>query len=244
MLIKKVKSQSAIDFLITYSFALFIITVILSILFVFLNLPKTVFPTECKFYGNFDCIGASLIQQSNGISAVAILATDSMPGVVNSISFNAIINNHKSISGSCSPSYIKDGQYTYCIAYFNTILINKNLYSVFYNVSANYCPYGANETCPANGNYLIAGMMEAMPSTQNTITYPLIVTALPGGIVTPQGISMQQAGSYVSITAIPDSGYTFVNWTCIGAGCYSGISNPATVVVNNLVTETATFRSS
>ncbi|MCL5433986.1 MAG: hypothetical protein M1538_03365 [Candidatus Marsarchaeota archaeon] len=240
----RVKSQSAIDFLITYSFALFILTIIISILFLFLNLPKTLFPTECKFYGNFDCFGATLIQQSNGISALAILSTDTLPGIVNSINFNAIIGGQKSTSGSCLPTATKDGQYTYCIAEFNKKVILGNIYSIFFNISANYCPYSLNETCLANGNYLIAGMVEAIPSTQNAITYPLIITPTPGGITSPQGISMQQQGTYVRLTAIPDQNYIFINWNCTGNGCYSGNNNPATVIVNNLVTETATFKTS
>ena len=44
-------------------------------------------------------------------------------------------------------------------------------------------------------------------------TYPLTVNAGSNGSVTPAGATTRNAGEVVSITATPNSGYHFVNWT-------------------------------
>ncbi|MGC8688106.1 MAG: InlB B-repeat-containing protein [Candidatus Micrarchaeia archaeon] len=239
---KSINAQSAIEFLITYSYAILILTIVISILFVFLTLPKTLFPTECTFYGNLDCIGAMLIQQSNGIAVLSILATDALPGIINSSSFNVKLGAAQSISGSCTPTFITDGQYTYCIAEINTIVNNGIIYNGNFNITANYCT-DVKQKCPSSSNYIIAGTIKIIPSTQNILSYPIIISAASGGITQPEGIQMLEQGSSITIYAIPNPSYTFNGWQCTGNGCYSGINNPISVTVNNLITETATFKS-
>jgi hypothetical protein len=49
------------------------------------------------------------------------------------------------------------------------------------------------------------------------------------------------SSSPISITAIPQPGYTFSNWNGTGSGSYSGTKNPASVSMNGPVQETAVF---
>ncbi|MGQ0723096.1 MAG: InlB B-repeat-containing protein [Candidatus Eiseniibacteriota bacterium] len=70
--------------------------------------------------------------------------------------------------------------------------------------------------------------------------YQLTMFAGLGGTVTP-ATGLQATGAMVTIQAIPDPGYAFVNWTGVGGGSYSGTSNPATVTMNGPITQTATF---
>jgi hypothetical protein len=47
----------------------------------------------------------------------------------------------------------------------------------------------------------------------------------------------------VQATSASNSGFAFLNWTCIGTGCYSGTANPTpSVTVMNPMTETANFQ--
>jgi len=236
---ENIKAQSAIDLLITYSYAILIVTIIISVLFVFINLPRNLFPTECNFYGNLKCTGAMIVQQSNGITALSVLASDSIPGIINISSFNAKIENAKG-SGSCAPAQTKEGQYTYCIAELNTQLSNNIVYNGTFNISANYCA-NIKGQCPSSSNYIIAGTLKIMPSTQNIISYPLIIYSNGGGTTQPAGIQMLPNGASATVYAIPNPGYTFSSWQCTGAGCYAGTENPISLTINNLITETATF---
>jgi hypothetical protein len=51
----------------------------------------------------------------------------------------------------------------------------------------------------------------------------------------------RNSGATVSISATPNDGYSFSNWTGSGAGSYSGPDNPASIMMNGPITETATF---
>jgi hypothetical protein len=85
-------------------------------------------------------------------------------------------------------------------------------------------------------------------SSSTTVTasygtqYYLTMQAGSGGTVSPSS-NWYNAGSSVSISATPNSGYSFSQWTCSSSGCacYSGTNNPATVTMNCPITETANF---
>jgi len=64
-----------------------------------------------------------------------------------------------------------------------------------------------------------------------------------GGSTSPQS-GWQDSGDVLSISANPASGYTFSSWTGSGSGSYTGTSNPASVTMNGLITETANFQES
>ncbi|MEM0288289.1 MAG: hypothetical protein QXG05_09025, partial [Nitrososphaerota archaeon] len=75
--------------------------------------------------------------------------------------------------------------------------------------------------------------------------YYLTMSASPSseGSVSPAS-GWYNAGSQVTITATPNSGYNFAGWSGSGSGSYSGSNNPATITMNGPITETANFGSS
>ncbi len=73
-----------------------------------------------------------------------------------------------------------------------------------------------------------------------TTQYFLTMTAGSGGTVSPSS-GYRNAGSSVSISATPNSGFTFTGWTGTGSGSYTGTNNPANVTMNAPITETAAF---
>ena len=72
--------------------------------------------------------------------------------------------------------------------------------------------------------------------TQHYIT----MVAGTGGTVSPAS-GWYDASSAVSISASPNAGYAFTNWTGSGTGSYSGLNNPATVTMSGAISETAAF---
>ena len=71
--------------------------------------------------------------------------------------------------------------------------------------------------------------------------YRLFTNATNGSITkTPEGsfgLDMYLEGTVVTLTAVPASGYQFVNWS----GDASGTANPTTVLMNKSKTVTANF---
>jgi hypothetical protein len=51
----------------------------------------------------------------------------------------------------------------------------------------------------------------------------------------------KNSAATVSITATPSTGYSFNSWTGTGTGSFSGSTNPASIIMNGPITETASF---
>src|SRR5690606_19102180 len=73
-----------------------------------------------------------------------------------------------------------------------------------------------------------------------TTQHQLTMTAGAGGTITPSS-GFYNADETVQITATPDTGFTFANWTGSGSGSYSGTNNPAMVTMNEPLAEAANF---
>ena len=84
------------------------------------------------------------------------------------------------------------------------------------------------------------------PTTATTYTanfttqFLLTMSAGAGGTVSPAS-GFFNSGQSVNISATPNSGFTFTNWTGTGTGSFSGATNPASVTMNGPITETAGF---
>lgn len=75
--------------------------------------------------------------------------------------------------------------------------------------------------------------------------YPLTMQASPSGAgsTNPSGLSYIAAGSSVTVSALPNSGSTFISWSGVGSGSYTGANNPATITMNGPITEVADFQN-
>ncbi|HUB92611.1 MAG TPA: hypothetical protein VL945_01480 [Candidatus Saccharimonadales bacterium] len=85
----------------------------------------------------------------------------------------------------------------------------------------------------------VATSAAAANSTVQLTIYPRPATA--GGVSPASG--SYSKGSKVQVSEVTAPSYAFVNWTCSGAGCYSGTAAYYTLTMNNSVTEVANFRS-
>ena len=69
----------------------------------------------------------------------------------------------------------------------------------------------------------------------------LNLIAEPGGNVSFSASHWYNSSAIVNITATPSYGHNFTGWVGIGIGSYSGLNDPAQVVLISPVNETATF---
>ncbi|MGB7926264.1 MAG: proprotein convertase P-domain-containing protein [Pyrinomonadaceae bacterium] len=75
-------------------------------------------------------------------------------------------------------------------------------------------------------------------STQHFLT----MNAGAGGIVSP-GSGWYGVGTGVAISATPNAGFSFNSWTGSGSGSFTGANNPASVMMNGPISETAAFQT-
>jgi Divergent InlB B-repeat domain len=71
--------------------------------------------------------------------------------------------------------------------------------------------------------------------------YFVSLQATSGGSISGGGGSFVDAGRSVALNATPAVGYSFAGWTGTGTGSYSGVLPIGSVVINNPVTEVASF---
>jgi adhesin/invasin len=88
--------------------------------------------------------------------------------------------------------------------------------------------------------HVVAPLVNTTYTANFTTQYFLTMNANVGGSALPAS-AWYTSGQTVSITAVPVSGYGFLNWNGGGVGSYSGGNNPANVVMNGPITETANF---
>jgi len=88
----------------------------------------------------------------------------------------------------------------------------------------------SNDSFSANATYTL------------TPQFYLTMSANPSsdGSVSPSS-GWYNAGFVVTITATPNTGYKFAGWTGSGTQSYTGSNNPATVVMDSNIEETASF---
>ncbi len=177
----RVKGQSAMEFLFTYSLVLTIIAVAFAILFFLVSGPaSTAIPPQCAFNGGFTCTySVFTVNTVSGSGAqLLVIATDLQPGVVNVSSFSASIGGLHSTFGYCTPNIATVGQSIYCIANLAVTPSVGSTYSATFNVIGNYCPGYAtqlyNYTCPITSNYIYGGSLQS----QATVT-PVTGTSVP-----------------------------------------------------------------
>jgi len=74
--------------------------------------------------------------------------------------------------------------------------------------------------------------------------YSVTIESTSGGSTSPSGTSWYNAGSNVSITAIPASGYEFVGWETNSSIAFTDSSSAATnAIVNSAGTIVASFKA-
>ncbi len=165
------KSQSAIEFLTTYGFIFLIIAITLSLLYLFINFPRTILPFNCTIFSGFNCNDAIYTPNATVGSQLFIIVSDMMPGTLNITGFNAYMDFANSTSGYCAASIVTEGEKTYCIADISSAPRLGNMYSGTFKIIGNYCAQPlANITTPSckGGNgYVYSGSINVQASKLN-----------------------------------------------------------------------------
>ena len=171
--IKKLKAQNAIEFLITYSWAFLLITVMISVLVIYSSAPKEIISSSCVAYSGFNCIDSLLKETYTANvatgSKLIILLNDKQVGITNITSFNAILDTVKSTSGSCksisgSNTFVS-GDITNCSAGFNSIFGIGVMETGIFTIKGTFCAPQISQInnnsaiCTNPANYITNGFI-------------------------------------------------------------------------------------
>jgi len=118
---------------------------------------------------------------------------------------------------------------------FTNLLAGAYGWNVPATVTSNGVEYSASVS--SGSATLSSSLFVSETISYSVSAYYLTMSAGSGGTVTPTS-EWVSSGSHVTITATPNSGYSFGSWS--GSG-YSGSSVSATITMNSPITETASF---
>ena len=107
------KGQSALEYLITYGWAILIIAVVVSLLYFFVAVPSSVVPNSCSFTSGVDCQDMEF--GSNSInSSVSILLNNKEDYAIKDPKLTVNYSN-VNYTSSCYPNYVLPGGSIVCI---------------------------------------------------------------------------------------------------------------------------------
>ena len=154
------RSQSAIEFISTYSFVFLIIAIVIVVLFALSSVPKKAVPGQCTAYGGFNCQDIVLTNTLSGARLMVVLI-DSQPGAVAVGGFKTTVSGVANAIGSCTPSNTLTGNTLTCTASLTGPFALGSVYTGTFNITANYCANAPsnvlNRTCASGTGYTYGG---------------------------------------------------------------------------------------
>ena len=163
--------QSAIEFLTVYGYVFLILGIVMGLLVLYFNIPRSIIPFQCNFYSGFQCTDATFATNTiAGLTSLIIVASDTQPGVINITSFNSVVNGQQQTAGSsfCMPQQVIQGQFIYCVADFTFATSPSAVYIGNFSIHANYCGASSQNVstanCVAGTNYTYSGSVRVQPS--------------------------------------------------------------------------------
>jgi len=154
------KAQSAVEYLLTYSWAILIIAIVIGVMLYFVLAPSYLPPNTCTFVTGVYCKG--IVFGSNAISTeVGLFLSNSQPYPVLSPSLTMNLSGQL-LTGTCKPSYVLPGGAIICNVTVSQKAISLGvLESGKLYLSAILCPSGNATICKTSVPETFAGSFNA-----------------------------------------------------------------------------------
>ena len=177
------RSQSAMEYMVTYGWAILIIVLAVSLLYFFVLQPNIISPNACSFTVQLTCTDVVLGASSAGIPGNLILTiTNSQQYPIQNPALFANVNGTNTTKAQCLPSAVPSGGVMLCILPVkNKVNLNALLSGKLY-LNASYCGFGANITainaCTSNVPQTYVGVFTA--HAQTSISNTPVTVSLTG----------------------------------------------------------------
>ncbi|MEM0149950.1 MAG: hypothetical protein QXW10_03585, partial [Candidatus Micrarchaeaceae archaeon] len=159
-------AQSAVEFIVNYSWAILIIAIVLVLLYLFTAVSSTIAPSICSFESGLYCndviLGTNTITHT---TKLLLLLTNTQPYPIANASLFAQINSANTSTFSCQPAIAGPGSQFFCTVTLPVSLSLNEFLSGGLYLSANYCGlsgnYQANENCSESQKETYMGSFSA-----------------------------------------------------------------------------------
>jgi hypothetical protein len=162
---KTLGGQAAIEYMVTYGWALLIVAIAFAMLLAYVTLPSRATPNECSFTtSTVTCVDFVLGSSSGRTTTMAINMTNSQQYPILNPELVVEVNGKNSSLTTCSPSYVAPQKEIYCdvtlpINTSQGTLLSGSLYLNITNcaLSANYISSGLQTDCTGAASQTITG---------------------------------------------------------------------------------------
>ena len=173
-------AQSAVEYLITYGWAILIILVAVSFLYYYVLQPTLLAPGSCSFQSQISCRDIVLAANTATSAAnIILILTNTQPYPIKNAMLFANINGTNTSAVRCTPGYVPAGGAMLCqLGFTRTLNLNSFVSGKLY-INAFNCGFGANYTaiasCATPVNETYSGLFSAhaqivSPSTALTLS--------------------------------------------------------------------------
>jgi hypothetical protein len=108
------KSQSALEYLVTYGWALLVLGIAAVLLYYFISVPRTIASDTCTFTSTFLCSDMNVGALSSGQLLLTIYGVNQKPYAVSNVHFIVSYTGNNITTGGCFPSYVAPGGRMIC----------------------------------------------------------------------------------------------------------------------------------
>ena len=216
-IVGRYRGQSALEYLITYGWALLLVAIVASFLYLYVIAPSAIVPSQCSFASGMQCNDLVLgMNSTTRASELAIYATNAQPYPIENPMLYVNINGANTTAVPCKPNYVLAGGSMICeVPLSQKVSFNQLVAGNLY-INALYCGLTGATTptsCSASPSEVYSGKFNAhvqpLVSTNSTITLSAVNTTNPGN---PANNAKDQLMAAVKLLGYPLTGAT-VNFT-------------------------------
>ncbi|MGC8568019.1 MAG: InlB B-repeat-containing protein, partial [Candidatus Micrarchaeia archaeon] len=221
------KIQSAVEFLLTYSWAFIIIAFVVSMIFVLatgVSAPQYV-GFSCSIEPSLPCQYSSIMYNSVSLPKFVLVMKNNL-GVAlsipqNSITFSLLSSNHL-FTGGCTPSFAPPGSQIMCIVPLNGISTSlAGSQQDYFTFSYKLCNSNTNQSCTSNQIYSTTGSSLQPLQYSSKGIYSLLLRDVPAsggsiilnGVSYPNGTLLNLMQNNYTLYAQPNASYIFNSWS-------------------------------
>ncbi len=146
---KSVRGQAALEYLITYSWAILLLVMLVSFLYFYVVVPKAITPSSCNFAIGLYCddiiLGSNLTTHA---TTLALLLTNEQPYPIENPFIFANVNGTNTSYSRCNPQFVAAGGEITCELPLNTQTRLGDFMGGRLYINASYCGFAQNQTSP------------------------------------------------------------------------------------------------
>jgi hypothetical protein len=196
------RAQSAVEFLMTYSFVFIIIAAAILIVFLLVAVTRTELKSECVSFSSVDCNFVSFYSPTGPYYSVLTFSITNSQDAPMNVTNTIVSFRSTNFVGICVPNFLYQDQEATCIANITSRVTEGSPVQGFYTINAQFCNspvVSPISNCTSNASY---------EGSFYTYSEPVPVPIF--SVIAAIGNGTTQLPAYRSVPLLPDS-YSVVN---------------------------------